>query len=107
MMLKRLSRIDQDTRLVAGKLRFFACKSSGGMPSVIEKNDRIGRPTANGWRLVGSMSVDIEGKEPSSTSNLINNHEFLAINQGKEMERKEEDGRVQAILEAKLYLAER
>jgi hypothetical protein len=34
------------------------------------------------------MSVDIEGKEPSSTSNLINNHEFLAIDQGKEMKGK-------------------
>lgn len=76
-MLNRLSRIDQDTRLVAGKLRFFACKSSGGMPSAIEKNDRIGRPTANGWRLVGSMSVDIERKELCNTSNLIDNYGLI------------------------------
>jgi hypothetical protein len=53
------------------------------------------------------MSVDIERKELCITSNLTDNHAFLAIDHGKEMERKEEDGRVHPILEAELYLAGR
>jgi hypothetical protein len=51
--------------------------------------------------------MSIEEKELCNTSSLIDNHDLGAIDQGKEVERKEENERIQPILDNELYLTGR